>query len=386
MIKLSRTITVSSFDVSATVAIGRNKPEYLAIAQLAADLNRPITPDDISMELIGPLPEVLCKRVIERCIALGLLESIDNGAGKLSEAGQLALQYDQVLVPEEGVWRFFVVDDPLVPAVLLHAERLETKPVKEERNAAKNGGQSNSSSQKMPPLLKGCKGNLPCMSVQSGHLTQIIELSNQGTTNKPVKLELELVWNEQNEQPMISLRGSSLDDSQKSIDANVELPNFISEYDYASLWAELVNRAEKIEFDELLQWAKQVGKMVAPIPFHLLNEVEKRTFLRTIQVPQVKFKDLGLFNSTTLSDITLVPSSDNDAQEWLNWLEWDGINDYMTPSMLEQKSRDLLSKFPYHQPAVQHPQKLLELAFAAKGDERAKFLIAPSDLGLWRQS
>ena len=42
MIRLTRSISVSSFDVEATVAVGRNRPEFLAVARLAADLGRPI--------------------------------------------------------------------------------------------------------------------------------------------------------------------------------------------------------------------------------------------------------------------------------------------------------------------------------------------------------
>ena len=120
MIRLSRHISISCFDAEATVAVARQRPEFLAVARLAADLGRPISSRDVLRELLGPLPEVLGKRVIERCIGLGLLEITDqkNDEAALSEAGRLALEHGEVLVPEEGVWRFYLVDDPLVPTNL----------------------------------------------------------------------------------------------------------------------------------------------------------------------------------------------------------------------------------------------------------------------------
>ena len=64
MIRLSRSVAISSFDVEATVAVGRDRPEFLAVAQLAADLARPIGARDVLRELLGARPEVLGWRVI----------------------------------------------------------------------------------------------------------------------------------------------------------------------------------------------------------------------------------------------------------------------------------------------------------------------------------
>ena len=109
MISLTRTVPVSSFDVEATVAVGRDRPEFLAVARLAADLDRPIDARDVLRELLGARPDVLGWRVIERCVALGrLVRAGTDGAAALSEPGRIALGHGQVLVPEEGIWRFFV--------------------------------------------------------------------------------------------------------------------------------------------------------------------------------------------------------------------------------------------------------------------------------------
>lgn len=386
MIKLTRSISVSSFDAAATVAVGRNRPEYLAVARLASDLARPIGADDIRNELLGPLTDVLCKRVIERCKDLKLLEPIgQDGAAELSEAGRLALDHGEVLVPEEAMWRFFVVDDPLVPAALIHAQQLKTEPVGKERKSvkdARNSGAPKPHSDNPSLLLRNCCGAMPRESVQDGHLFQLVEPINNGATGPQGEMRLEFVWDEQGEQPVVRLTGH-LPAEPKPIDAVIELPDVIIKLSYTSLWKALVTHATKVDIPELDRWISATGRLVVPESFNPLSDTARRAFRRDINVPESSWKGIGRFESTTLIDIDLVPSTESEAQDWLEWLQWEGINDYVTPDLLEQKSLELRSKFPYHKPRAQNPQELLEKALAAKGDDRARFLLAPSDLGLW---
>lgn len=386
MIKLSRAITVLSFDAAATVAVGRKRPEYLAVAQLAFDLNRPIGTDDVRNELLGPLSDVLCKRVIERCIGLKLLESVgQEGASRLTEAGRLALSHGEVLVPEEGMWRFFVVDDPLVPAALIHAQRLEVEPEWKDRKAAKDArmnGTARQQAERPSSLLKKCCGDFAHESVVGGNFFRLIELADSGASGPQSQMRLELVWGEQGEQPVVRIDGH-LPAVQKPIYADIELPDVIAKLSYESLWKALVKHATKVDIPELDEWMSVAGKLVVPESFNALPDNARFAFRRDINVPESSWKGIGRFDSTILKGIDLVPATEPEAQVWLEWLQWESINDYVTPDLLEQKSIELRSKFPHHKPRAQNPQKLLEKALAAKGDERARFLLAPSDLGLW---
>ncbi len=53
MIQLKRVVNIKCFEAQATVAVGRERPEFLAVAQLAYDLDRPINGQDILDELLG---------------------------------------------------------------------------------------------------------------------------------------------------------------------------------------------------------------------------------------------------------------------------------------------------------------------------------------------
>lgn len=390
MIRLSRTIPINCFDVEATVAVGRQRPEFLAVAQLAADLKRPISSRDVLRELLGPRPEVLGRRVIERCIALGLLNSTDsrNSEAELSEAGALALEHGEVLVPEEGVWRFYLVDDPLVLNKLLHAERLESDSVKKERDAAKNArdrGDRKIRSERPPEILSSCCGDLPSKSAHHGQLFQLTELAKSGASGPKGSLKLNLTWDRDSD-AMLNLTGTLPSDSQvrnpRSVDVNIELPEVFDDLDYQTVWTNLASLSTDTPLEELDEWFSTAGEPVIPLAFDAMSANEHKGFRRDVAVPASKWKQLGAFDATNLENTLIVPASDTDAQVWLEWLHWNSINDYVTPRQIEELGKDQLARFPYHKPRPLSPSALLAQALTTR-NERSFFLLAPSDLGLW---
>ncbi|WP_437656613.1 hypothetical protein [Sorangium sp. So ce1182] len=388
MIRLTRAIPVSSFDVEATVAVGRDRPEFLAVARLAADLARPIGARDVLRELLGPRPAVLGWRVIERCVDLRLLERVgEGGEAALSEIGRLALDHGEVLVPEEGIWRFFVVDDPLVPAVLIDVRRLEAEPVRKEREAAKEArarGERSPQPERSPDLLRRCCGVGPLRSVSHGPLFQLVELGDRGSSGLRGQLRLEFTWDAA---PSIRLSGRlpSQDDgeSAKPIDAEVDLPEVVGRWSREALWKMLVTHATRVPGAELDRWRAVAGRSVVPAAFHSLPEAARRVFRRNLDVPASDLQELGRFDPTVLKDVDVVPATQVDAQAWLSWLQWEAVNDYALPVDLERKSGELHALFPHHQPRALSASELLARARAERGD-RSWFLLAPSDLGLWR--
>jgi hypothetical protein len=386
MIRLTRSVVVSSFDAEATVAVSRDRPEFLAVAQLAADLGRPLGAQDVLRELFGRRPEVLGWRVIERCVALGLLER--SGAGRdatLSDAGRLALEHNAVLVPEEGIWRFFVVHDPLVPSAIVHAERLESEPVWKERGAAKAArarSERPSQADHLPELLRSWSGGLPHKSFQSGHLFQLCELAERGVAGPSGKLQLTFTWTDQ---PSIQVMGHLPLDrpgGSEPMDTSIPLPEVLAPLSRERLWRALVTQATRVSAPELERWQATAGGLVVPVAFSSLDVAARHRCCHDIEVPASDLMGLGRFDATILNDVHLVPASEADAQAWLTWLQWEAINDYVTPTLLEELGRKESSRFPHHRPRALSAPELLSKARADR-DERAWFLLGPSDLGLW---
>lgn len=387
MIRLTRTITVSTFDVEATVAVGRDRPELLAVARLAADMARPIGARDVLRELLGARPEVLGWRIIDRCVDIGLLHRVGkNGEAALSPDGQVALNHGEVLVPEEGVWRFFLVDDPLVPAALIHVRRLETEPVRREREAAREArgrGERIPPSERIPELLRQrCEGG-PLLSVRNGHLFRPLALGSSGASGARGQLRLDLTWDTA---ASLRLSGRLSSDEEgedaKPIDASLDLPEVLNRWTRDGLWKALAASATRVPAAELERWRGVAGRSVMPCSFSSLSETARRSFRRDIDVPAVDLPALGRFDATALKDVPIVPASQADAQEWMAWLQWDSIQDHVLPVEIERKGRELLASFPHHQPNALTAFDLLSRARTERG-ARSWFLFAPSDLGLW---
>ena len=388
MIHLTRRVAIHSFDVEATVALGRNRPEFLAVARLAADLDRPIGARDVLRELLGPRPEVLGWRVIERCVALGLLERREErGAAALTSAGRMALAYGEVLVQEEGIWRFFLVDDPLVPAGVVHVARLETEPVWKERKSMKedrNRGEREAEPDVPPKLLQQAVGAEPRESIQNGHLFQVLHLGRRGAEGPSGQVALVLTFD-----PEAALRfdGKLPSDGQVSDDRQMEgalrIPEVLDQVDYRAMWQALVTHATGTSADVLASWEVNAGRKVVPTSFHDLDPAARKAFRLDLQVQPSQWRGLGSFDATQLRATEIVPASDSDAQQWLRWLQWDAIGDYAAPMHLETAAQELKTKFPFHRPTPAGPDQLLQQALD-RPSGRSSYLLAPYDLGLWR--
>jgi len=390
MIRLTRSVTVSSFDVEATVAVGRDRPELLAVARLAADLGRPIGSEDVLRELLGPRPDVLGWRVIERCVTAGILErKRERGEATLSALGRVALEHGEVLVPQEGIWRFFFAEDPLIPAILLDVQTLRGESAREERGTAKEArsrGERAPQAERAPALLRECVSTDPRSSIRHGHLFQVREVAEKGMAGPETELRLTLTWDET---PALRLAGSlpqTDDEAPKAIDASLDLPSVVTAWNRESLWRALVSQETGVPETELDRFRRIAQRQVLPATFQSLPEAARRTFRRDLAVGSPDIDDLGEFDATTLKDVPVVPSSEADAQAWLSWLEWDAIRDYTIPGELEARSRELRALFPHHAPRARSAMDLLAKARVEKREDRSWFLLAPMDLGLWSSS
>ena len=259
MIQLTRSVAVQTFDAEATIALGRDRPELLAVAQLALDAGRAIVGKDVTRELLGGLPEHVGWLVIDRCVHLGLLvQRANRGPAELSPGGRIALEHGQVLVPEEGVFRFYVAADPLLDSALLHVSPLRSASGKESREtlyAAKKGEAKAPVGTSPPSILQGVTTKRVMLSVVNGSMFEMQEAPRVGQAGPDGSLRLELRW-EPEGPPVVLLTGSlpgSGEDLLKA-DFRMETPATLRTSSYDSLWTALMSLATKIPGPTLDQW------------------------------------------------------------------------------------------------------------------------------------
>lgn len=391
VIQLQRTIEVRTFDVEGTVAVSRDRPEFLAVARLAADLGRPIEGSDVSRELLGKLPAQTGWRVIDRCLALGLLERRESrGSARLSESGATALQHGSVLVPEEGLWRFYRVNDPLLWPSLVAVDRIESEPAKDERKEIygrqREGKARLDRGDCVPEILVEARNTI-CTSIQSSQLFEVLELGGSGLEGPGFELGLWLRW-EHGGDPVVSLSGELPPANRRGrprrVDTVVRKPERLDRMEYGELWTALVASATDTSEEELGDWMFRTGAPVLPTSMDKWPNKERRLFQTDLAIPQTHLGALGSFDSTKLEAVPLVPRTDHDAQVWAEWLQWDQLEEYATPAMLRESDAAILRRFPMHKPRLPSPEELFRKALHDPLDERARFLLAPADLGLWR--
>lgn len=390
MIHLERTVDVLAFDALATVAVGRKRPEFLAVARLAADLGGSLDGATIARELLGGL-SVAGSRVIERAVSLGLLVRDDNrGPARLSEAGAKALEVGVVLVPEERLWRFYTLADPLVDDALLHVAPVPSTAAKDERDAlqsAKRGGPAVERKGDAPGELLcslAVKGRL-WTSVATGALFEAHELAASGAkaTGGRITISLDCA---PGAAPRVAIRGqlNAPDGASSKVDRSLGTPSACRGIGYEALWFELASRASGVPLADLRAWRERAGALVLPTAFdERLGEPERKTFRSSFAVAPTTLQGVGAFVATRLDDLSLVPRSDRDATEWAQWLQWSALDRYASRPMLEESRGRVRSRFPCHQPSLATDEQLLRRARGAPHDPRARFLLAPFDLGLW---
>ena len=388
MIHLQRSIDVHSFNLEATVAVATERPEYLAVVQLAVDLQRPLDARIVHRELFGALPDTVGRLVLDRCVLLGLFEREDRGKpAHLSEAGRAALERGDVLIAEEGLWRLYYLDDPLLGRRLIHAMPLREEgtaqnvrdELKQKRRQVRSTGAST------PTLVReACGEGLTWLSLIEGHAFEVHECADRGEEGPDDALRLHLQWPE-DQAMQLALRGKvHLGDKQTAaVDQHVDVPEHVEEMTYDELWRVLVSFATNIPLDEMTTWRTHTGKRVLPQPFAGLPDTTLRTMRRVVDIPAHQHPALGTFEASKLDAVAVVPRGEGDAQQWAEWLEWDAVSAYAVPAALKDKSAEIAARFPYHRPKLRTPDALLKFAAAHPTDSKSRYLLAPADLGLW---
>ena len=391
MIQLWRTVPVQTFDAEATIALGRDRPELLAVAQLALDAGRPIGGKDVTRELLGGLPEHVGWLVIDRCVHLGLLQQRGSrGPAELTEGGSIALEHGQVLVAEEGVFRFYLAADPLLDAALLHVAPLRSASAKESRDTlyeAKKGNAQHPQGGPPPNVLRQVALNQVLLSVVNGSMFEVRDAPRVGQAGPGGNVRLDLRWEPDGPAVVLvsgQLPGPGDEAAPLKADFRVETPKELRSISYDTMWTALVEFASEVPSAMLTQWRQLAKRRVLPASLAQLPEAARRSFSRDVEVPPVRFGQIGEFQASKMQKVELVPASQADALEWCHWLQWDAVSQgYATPAMVDAAAAKIRARFPHHSPRQMSAQDLLARAHRERADRRSWNLLAPSDLGLW---
>ena len=392
MIKLKRTVECKTFDVKATIAVGRDRPEFLAVALLAHDLDRSIGGEDLSGHLFGDIFE-LGERVLERSVSIGLLEWSEESndswrfarrSAHLSQAGKKAIEQEKVLISEEGVWRFYYLDDPLIKDRLIHFEPMEVpKAWEERRDLYRQKRQRPNHSIPTPDFLKWHQDHT-FISVIDGTPFMLQDISKEGENLLSEELTMHTKVTPDKKLD-ITLQGELKSPSRNGfplrVDQYFDPPEDLLSITYNEVWMELATQGSGVEPH------KYGADLVVPVHFDEIDEAARNSMHKDIQVPNPDLNnlELGCFETTKLKGARIEPDTDEDAQQWARWLLLNGLDDYKTPQLIRKDEQEIHKRFPNHPIQLIDAEDLLQDACACTDKTWSRFLLAPYDLNLWKE-
>ena len=251
------------------------------------DLDRPISGKDLSDHLFGDIYE-LGERVLERSVSIGLLEWSEGSndlwrSAHLSQAGKKAIEQEKVLISEEGVWRFYYLDDPLIRDRLIHLKHLNVpeawkvrKAWKERRNLPQGLRQPDNSVPTPDFLKRHQESTFTSVVDDTPFMLQDISKEGENLSSETLNLDVKILPDSRLDITLTSpsCRGSSL-----QVNRNFDPPEDLSSVTYEKVWKILATQGSGVEP------RKYGADLVVPVHFDEIDDAARNSMRKDIQVP-----------------------------------------------------------------------------------------------------
>lgn len=324
---LKREIKTETWLIQGEIARAESRPEIHLVLQYLKDY-----PNASSVECAEHLfgdkigRRVVADRLLKKCLSLGLAES-NRDQYRLTESGLIALEKDQILVPEDGCWRISVCHEPLLPHPLLTIEA-HTEPSAASIGRGKNRKELDERAKRLvevSQLVKDVRG-LKVEPIGGGSEVRVdkIELKGERILSQGKTYYIE--WN--------------------VIAGNVDVKlgkALIFSHNVKPIKREIV--LEKLlESESLLeQWDKQAE--VLSVEFECTDDSERLNMTCNLEIERPFFEERGFFNSIKLPNIRITALTESDAREWAEWILVKNINMYATNSKYQVWREKALEPF-----------------------------------------
>lgn len=316
---LKREAVMEHWRVIATFGFAQRRPEIIAILALADEqADGVITGADVSRKLLAERPEIVGKRLLEVCAMMQLVEQTGppREGWRLTEQGRRALKNQEVPVPQRGEFDVWLVSDPLHPEVIVRVR--PTEPEYPPKQGEKAELSVPATVQDLPHNLRRCAGQIirPALRLQD----EPNELFVFGFENlarcirrEPCQLSVEL-----HSGGGTARFDVSFGDKQTHFAPVAKLPTL----------AEALTAAGFTEIEKPTE-----------VAFRAISDAERRTARRSDEIAEVETPEIGRFTAAQLTEVPLVPETQQDADEWAVWRLVDNIRDYVWPQDFDKHIR-----------------------------------------------
>lgn len=295
--ELRRDVSVIRYEAFAEMAWLERRLELGTICALARDSERTITSAVVEQALPG-VEDVGAANLTRWCAQMGLCDR----SGALSALGEDAAETNEVPIPEQGVYSFWVVSDPLLGSRALHVERLASSADGRFADIA--------------PITVQPDAGKPFVSLADGRTRFLVRSfpSNHGTPGgiqRPTSAQCRVRW----------LLDWELERTEFRLEGTI---------DTASGGRAIQHIAERVELDLwglMDSWA--MGPLRAhgywsardrslSVPFDSVREApqDQESFTQSLDLGEVEVLNFGPWIAGRLADVPIGPESAASAQDW----------------------------------------------------------------------
>jgi hypothetical protein len=319
------------------MTIGRaddKRRDLLAVLALARQHEGQVTPELICRELLLGRPQVVGKKVVERCADLGLL-SPDGG---LTDAGRDALATGEVFIPETGKYRVWVSSDPLVPGKLLGIEPVPevnapeaNLDAKRRRNERGDGGRFAGGPIDLPDTVTGLPGHVFTSFLGLSGRVRVLSVEQKGEA-LPVEASLSKCRLEWTVSPV---RASSVQVAD-GFNAKFDPPRI----SFDQVWFQVLG-------EEARNWVEDEkgGYLKTRFSDETLQDAERMN-LRRSKLFRPELEGLGEFDQITVGDIPIYPATFGDANSWARWIQERSVTQYLDRASFKILNSHIEEQFP----------------------------------------
>ncbi|UNC13964.1 hypothetical protein FE249_06905 [Acidiphilium multivorum] len=368
---LQRSISVQCWNVLGVIAKANKRPELTLVLHRTREQGQ-TSAKDVAEHLLfeSDSRRVVAERLLDIAENFKLLKHATYGKGQyvLTEAGNKALETEQIFVPECGAWTIWVSNDPLLGYPLLHAEPFKEPKALETFSGNGGRGKKDRKFASLPDMLRdleGRDGSPPCGRGEALRIDKFkgnVEEADSDCT-------LKLVWTAG--MPTMRLQGVLRGQPVNSV---LDAPDLSS----GLVWQWL------LEAEGIWSCWDQARKALL-VGFDETNDYERESLMRDLRISDPTLGQLGRFDALTIQDVPIRALTESDVRRWAEWRLKTRLSDYVTDARFDAWTKEALAPFGSYEIPTPSRTELARDEWAGRGERpspRAWHLMAAEDWSL----
>ena len=292
---LTTAIPVERIDAFAEMAWLERRPELGLVCRAAREDSGQLTGATVQAVLPG-LGDAGAKNVVSWCVMLGLCDR----HGGLTQLGEVVAERDEAPVPEQGAYRLWLAEHPVLGRRILNVERLSATHDPRFDDI-------------VPIPVEPEQGVVFC-SLADANQRFIFrgfptKHGDRGCLRGVTKATCRLRWT------------FDFDNNRDAwqLDGTMETPRGLTPIQHQpesvaiDLWS-LATTWGGGPLASFGRWHQKERRLA--VAFGSVSEVEQDSFVKTLQLKSVEVPGKGTFADVTLEDVPVGPASAVDAQRW----------------------------------------------------------------------